>query len=401
MKTKLEIDPLLSRRLASLRDIPARDPNKAALGRENFLKQAAEMAQPVSAVRQTRHNRWMHPIQRIFSQRNEGYTPMFGTIGTIILIVTLVLGGGGVTVAAAQNSLPDDALDPVKIWSGDIRSGLTQNDQTRIQLAMDLVDRRAEEIAVMLRAGQIPPDSVQERLQAEVELAITLAVGQKDPDAISTLRQIRERIEQQEQVMLSVGEPKSPQEEMVQDQIQNMMREQLRLCDYGITDPQMLREHLRYRLQNSFKASPTYSATDTNDSPWTTGTPTPGSSYGPGPGDGNGDGNPWTTGTPTPGSSYGPNDNDDRNGGKNPWVEDTPVQDPSVIPSDTSQSEKGGDGEGNGNGEDNSQSDQNGNTNSDNAGNDTDDSDQGAGSESGQGSGGGNESGDGGGKGGH
>jgi len=301
---------------------------------------------------------------------------MFGTIGTIILIVTLVLGGGGVTVAAAQNSLPDDALDPVKIWSGDIRSGLTQNDQTRIQLAMDLVDRRAEEIAVMLRAGQIPPDSVQERLQAEVELAITLAVGQKDPDAISTLRQIRERIEQQEQVMLSVGEPKSPQEEMVQDQIQNMMREQLRLCDYGITDPQMLREHLRYRLQNSFKASPTYSATDTNDSP-------------------------WTTGTPTPGSSYGPNDNDDRNGGKNPWVEDTPVQDPSVIPSDTSQSEKGGDGEGNGNGEDNSQSDQNGNTDSNNAGNDTDDSDQGADSESGQGSGGGNESGDGGGKGGH
>lgn len=318
---------------------------------------------------------------------------MFGTIGTIILIVTLVLGGSGVTVAAAQNSLPDDALYPVKIWSEDIRSGLTQNDQTRIQLAMDLVDRRAEEIVVMLRAGQVPPDSVHERLQAEVELAITLAVGQKDSDAVSTLRQIRERIEQQEQVMLSVGEPKSPQEETIQNQIQNMMREQLRLCDDGINDPQMLREHLQYRLQNSFKASSTYSANDTNGSPWMTGTPIPGSSYGPGPGDGNGAGNPWTTGTPTPGSSYGPNDNDNGNGGNNPWVEATPVQDQSVTPSDTDRSERDGNGEENGNGEDNSQSDQNGNTDSDNGGNDTDDSNQDTGNESGQGSGGGNDSG--------
>ena len=122
---------------------------------------------------------------------------MFGTLGTVLLIVSLVLGSGGVTVAAAQASMPDQALYPVKTWSEAVRVRLAEKEQTQLQLALELANRRAEEMHVMLRAGEAPPEAVQTRLQAELDHALQLAAGQPDDAVVGILAQIRQQLREQ------------------------------------------------------------------------------------------------------------------------------------------------------------------------------------------------------------
>ncbi len=66
--------------------------------------------------------------------RHTGWKPnLFGrkeplrmtTLGTIILAISLILGGSGITAVSAQGSLPDSALYPVKLLTEDIQFGLT------------------------------------------------------------------------------------------------------------------------------------------------------------------------------------------------------------------------------------------------------------------------------------
>ena len=284
---------------------------------------------------------------------------MFGALGTILLIVSLVLGGSGATVAAAQNSLPDQALYPVKTWSEDVRTGLASSTQTRLELALEYTSRRAEEMQVMLRAGQTPPEAVQARMQAEIDLAIQLAAGQPDRQAVQAFEQIRQQLQAHEQVFLKLGKPADPQAEALLDRTRTLLQNRLNLCDVGLQDPDMLRQQLRDRDQKqdgSIKPSaPALMPASTGQgNPWTTGTPTPGSGYGFGPGDGagttggNGGNNPWTTGTPTAGSGYGPGPGDG-SGGNNPWTTGTPTPGSGYGPG-PQPGDGGGDGSGPGSG---------------------------------------------------
>lgn len=345
MNVNIEIDPELARRLGVLREQPARDPAKAAQGRAAFLEEAQEFLNSlpltVTACEQRRHIRWKYPLawikplQSIFQAQRKERSTMFGALGTILLIVSLILGGSGATVAAAQNSLPDQALYPVKTWSEDVRTGMTSSTQTRLELALEYTSRRAEELQVMLRAGQTPPEAVQARMQAEIDLSIQLAAGQPDRQAVQAFEQIRQQLQVHEQVFLNLGKPTDPKAEALLDRTRTMLQDRLHLCEVGLKDPAMLRQQLRDRDQKQDggktpSAPALMPSTAGKANPWTTGTPTPGSSYGPGPGDGAGttvgDGgdNPWTTGTPTPGSGYGPGPGDGA-GGNNPWTTGTPT----------------------------------------------------------------------------
>jgi uncharacterized membrane protein YgcG len=244
---------------------------------------------------------------------------MFSAIGTVLLILTIVLGGSGATVAAAQQSMPDNGLYPVKTWSEDLRVKLTENEQTRLQLALDLVNRRAEEMQMMLRAGQVPPPAVETRMQAMIDFALQLSAGQPEPEQVQALKQIRTQLQKHEQEFLQMGPQKNIQGEALIERTRRMLQDRLRICDAGIQDPAELRNQLRDRDR-----------TQDGDQPWApwgnpsktkagspvTGTPTPGSGYGPGPGDGTskptdgGGNNPWVNDTPTPGSGYGPGPGD-------------------------------------------------------------------------------------------
>jgi hypothetical protein len=325
MNQKHEIDPQLKEKFATLDTVPERDPGKARIGRAAFLHEAQTLASTVTPSAKPHHTLWWHFLRSVSWVYTLNQPQWFGAITTILLIAALVLGGG-VTVAAAQSSQPNQSLYAVKVWSEDVRLGLSTNPQTECQLALGFANRRAEEIQNMLIIGEVPPEAVQTRYQAQLDQAIQFAVDQPAVQAVQALEQIRSRIQTQQQTFQQPYKNGSPDTNAVVLRLQQMLKERLKWVEDGLADPAILRDQLRLHLQPESQnqlssATPDGQGTvvqpGTGDgNPWATGTATPGSGYGPGPATGNcanctptsdgQGGNPWTTGTPTPGSGYGP-----------------------------------------------------------------------------------------------
>jgi hypothetical protein len=325
----MEINAELNNRLGILRDQPARNPQRAARGKAAFLAECKEMQKSfdlsISQSAQPRHTHWMYILQSIFSGFRKEKSPMFGALSTIFLIVSIVLGGSGITVAAAQTSLPDQVLYPVKTWSEDVRAVVTGSSQAQLELALEYTNRRIEEIQKLIQTGKVPPKTIQTRMQEEIDQALRLAAGQPDQDAVQSLALISEQLQEHEQSLIHLGPQANVQAGAILEQVSMVVRDRLQLCDQGIQDPAALRQQLRDRdrLQDS-EATPSVTKTTGVGNPWTTGTPTPGSSYGPGPNGGNNGNPPWTTSTPSSGNRYGPEPRDG-NGGNNPWTTGTPT----------------------------------------------------------------------------
>jgi len=126
------------------------------------------------------------------------------TLIAVVLAVVVLFGGSGVTVAAAQGSLPDQALYPVKTWSEDTLMSLTGSSQTRLQYALNFSDRRVTEMARLLAAGKSIPAGVETRLQNELDMMLELAAGMNDAQAMQQLQMIIQRAETQVQTMTTL-----------------------------------------------------------------------------------------------------------------------------------------------------------------------------------------------------
>lgn len=287
---------------------------------------------------------------------------MFNFAMTFLLVFGLFLGSGGATVAAAQTSLPDDGLYPVKAWSEDARLQLADNDEVRMRLALEFTARRMEEIRVMLQAGHVPPEAVMTRTQNQLEYTLRLVANMPEDKATPALLQLQNQLELHLQVMmqLRLKESADPALLQIQNRVRTMLMEQIHNAQAGAEDPLQLREQIRtreqqqlpegnqnqnqnqeqyqnqeqnqdcllldclmnqfqFQYQNKFQNGAGSDELDiletTSDgNPWTEGTPTPYSSYGPGESQ-----NPWTDETPTPYSGYGPGES------QNPWTEETPT----------------------------------------------------------------------------
>ncbi len=323
------LDPELEKKLAALRATPPRSSEKAALGRAEFLAQAQSIGETVSKSGERRPNGWMHALQSIFDIPRKEHSPMFSPLVTVLIAVSLVLGGGGLTVAGAQSSQPDQPLYSVKLFSEEARLQLATNTGTSFQLHLEFIDRRAAEIEALFQNGKVPSQSVQNRYQNQVEQTMRLTVSMADPQAAQALEEIRLHLQNQQQAFLQLNPNANPQAAAALSALQQMIQQHLQWVAEGLADPAQLRLQLQ-QLQNQKpggmggQGSPSQMRMTAmpgtpgmgSGNPWTTGTPTPGSGYGPGPGTGSCTtctpnaggmmGNPWTTGTPSPGSGYGP-----------------------------------------------------------------------------------------------
>ncbi|KPL83859.1 hypothetical protein SE15_01055 [Thermanaerothrix daxensis] len=300
-------DPEVRAHLDALREVPPRDPTAAARARTAFLAEARRLAVSESSPR--RLNQWKAFWIGLTHPRKE-VSPMFSALTTILLVVSLLLGGSGITVAAAQSSLPEDWLYPVKTWSEDLRSELTRTPQARINLNLELAERRTAEISQMLDREEVPPEPVLQRLQTHLQTALQLAAAQNDAQAIQALERIRQRLEVQYQRLMQQANISNPTARAVLQRTRAMIQTHLQAVQEGLQDPELLRQRLRQGMPEEMP--PTRRQPGGN--PWTEDTPTPGSGYGSGQG-----GNPWTQDTPTPGSGYGSGQ------GGNPWTQDTPT----------------------------------------------------------------------------
>lgn len=80
----------------------------------------------------------------------------------IALIISLATGGG--VVAAAQGSLPTDALYPVKIATEQIQESVTFDNAKKIELSIKLAEKRLNEIKQLQDKGEVSPTIVEETL---------------------------------------------------------------------------------------------------------------------------------------------------------------------------------------------------------------------------------------------
>lgn len=320
MKTEKEIDPELLKQLSAIQPVAERSPVAAQKGRQAFEQLARELQAGVSVAPQPRLNMWTWIKQSLLSSERKERVPMLNVISTLVLVFSLVLGGTGITAAAAQGSLPDEPLYSIKLLAEDIRLWLTADPQQKIQLLLTYTDRRTLEIEGMTQAGKATPEAVQLRYQNQVDQAIRLAAGLPVEEVGLALEKIRANLQTQEQAMLQLQTNNPGLADPIMEQTRQMLRERLQWVEDGLEDPVMLKTQIQQRDRDQFN-KPTTAPRSTQDSPgngdgnpWVDGTPTPGSGAGPGPGEGAGcanctpvdNGNPWTTGTPTPQSGYGP-----------------------------------------------------------------------------------------------
>jgi hypothetical protein len=229
MKKNQEIDPVLKEELASLRTVPERDPRAAARGRARYLVQAGEML-PVSPASSRRRTGWKQ------KSRKESYA--MNIAFAVILALALVFGGGAATVQASQDDLPDQALYPVKLAVEDIRLLFNTDPETEIDMLMEMVQTRIEEMNMLAAEGTPPTEPVLNRLQSQIHSALQVAAGMDAAQGQTVLLRIQTSLQTQQQAMLQ-GEGESAQ---VMEQTRLMLQEQLKLVDQGLTDPQAFQE---------------------------------------------------------------------------------------------------------------------------------------------------------------
>jgi hypothetical protein len=224
------IGPELEKYIASLQAVPERNPARAAKTKAGFLAEAARMRAAVSKPADSRLNR-----KATFGKER---IAMWKIAGALLLAVGLVaVGGGSGTVAAAQGSMPDDVLYPVKIWSEDVRLWAEGDSLAKMDLALEFADRRAEELVHQADSGLPMGEEVLDRLVEQDDLAMILAAQAGDAEAAAALDKVRERLENHERALEYVESGAGPSEDALLLQTRQMIRQRLEMLQGDLTDP--------------------------------------------------------------------------------------------------------------------------------------------------------------------
>ena len=176
-------------RLEVLQRVPERDPKAAARGRARFMSEVKGLEPAVSPSPFQRLNRWIATLPS-FRMPKERYA-MKTTILSILIAFAILLGGGAVTAYAAQDSLPNDTLYPVKLFLEDAQYSLTSDPVDQIELLTEFANNRTDEIFTLAAEGEEVPEEVTTDLQKELQTMLILAAGLDEENLVSVLEQIR------------------------------------------------------------------------------------------------------------------------------------------------------------------------------------------------------------------
>lgn len=229
---------------------------------------------------------------------------MFATLVSILVSLVLVVGGGAATAYAAQDSLPNDFLYPVKTWQEDAMLTLTSNPQAQIERLMAYSDTRLQEIVALNALGKPIPAVVAERLRLHNEQAIAIASSELEEEPLDeVLTKLRIHLRRQDQIMSMVQANAPDHIDPVLEQVRMRIEEHVRMVELGLEDPLQLKQEVQFRL-NRPEEAPFGPSED------------PGQGAGPGPQEPQGDpaDSPGPGPEAGPGPSYGPgNENDSGN----------------------------------------------------------------------------------------
>lgn len=89
-----------------------------------------------------------------------GWQPVWVTVVAVVLTIVLA---GGTTVAAAGNSMPDEPLYPVKVFTEQLQVAVTRSPISKAELYANLADRRVTEIVYLANKGD--PEAIESTAQ--------------------------------------------------------------------------------------------------------------------------------------------------------------------------------------------------------------------------------------------
>ena len=293
MKDQTELELKVQEWLEEIKPAPARNPQAAARGRAQFLGQA------VSASEFPRHKGW----SSIFRKERFAMNMIVS-----ILVIAGLLFGGGATVNAAQNDLPNEPLYALKLWSEDLGVQFQNNSEQKVERLMDLSQVRLQEMQRLKDANQTVPDQLRQRLQDHIQQALQICATLDDPTMDRTLLQVRDRLQQQDRDMQQLQLHAAQNEQPILLQTRTMLQQRLQLVDEGLLNHEMFRNTVR----NGFRFGQETTATPPaqNGNGVQNGQPT---LVPVGPNTNPGGPNPAPTG-----SSYGPGEPNTDPGGPNP-----------------------------------------------------------------------------------
>lgn len=184
--------------LASLKQVPERSPERAGMIRQGFLERVANAGPGVSPEPQSRLKEWLSLFRK-------EHSPMFA-IARIITLAAILLGGTAGTALAAQESLPDQALYPVKTLFEDMRLDLTTDPQAEFDLLMSYVQERFQEIEALVQNGEPVGEEVQFRLQNQLQRAFMNAAQLDDQPLAKAMQQVRAQSQEQLRVLSQLNQ---------------------------------------------------------------------------------------------------------------------------------------------------------------------------------------------------
>jgi len=235
-----EINPKLKKQLESLGEVPARDLRNSHIGREKFLSQAKNI-QPHRTPARTSKSRVGAPLRKSWLPR----------LAVILAVVLFALSSIGGTVYAAQSSLPDDLLYPVKTLVEDIQVGLETDPEDRLDLYASFASRRLQEIQAQVDAGEEVSERALALLEKHTEKMLQEAAQIGEKGLENALRQIEENLQKQNQLMEKLQKQTPGQGEKGLVNALEKIRERLELVGNGINEPQGFIKTIKERKEKS------------------------------------------------------------------------------------------------------------------------------------------------------
>jgi len=178
-----EKDPRLLKLIGLLRPTPPRDPQTVKQNRARYMAQVDVLIGSSEQPSQKKKVYWFQPKEKTNMNRLK---PRFALTALFVMATLLVFlfGSAGLTVYAAQSSLPGDALYPVKTTFEQTRLSLTSDADQEAQLHLSLAQQRLDEIQGLIKEGrfdQVGNTSAEFERQIQQVVEALKRLAEKDP----------------------------------------------------------------------------------------------------------------------------------------------------------------------------------------------------------------------------
>jgi len=159
-------------------------------------------------------------------------------------VLCFALLGGGI-IWAAQSALPGDLLYSVKLATEDVRLALASAPGERVNLALDFVQERADEMGALVAADRPIPQQTVARLERHLERALTETASTSDAQMTGLLTQVSARAHAQEQQLEQVRAAAPAQAQARLEQAVRVVQQGAQAAARGLADPETFRRQYR------------------------------------------------------------------------------------------------------------------------------------------------------------